>query len=172
MIRNYAATTVVDLQTKGLTYVHVARMMDRGPDDKSPGWQTIRTAHIMPPDTLALRAGEYGLDPADTALLLDVVLHEPFLEYAEDDHPLWTAPSIAAARERHLDEVATVRAAHAALGKDWDRAKDYPSPAAHRAALIRAAELSPVHRDKVLSGRRMAREAWAVRAATTTRSPA
>lgn len=154
MIRNYESKSVPDLQARGRTYVHVARMLDR--EDG-----TIRAAVIMPPDTLAIRAGEYGLDPADTALLLDVVLHESFLEYADNDHPLWTAPSIAAARERHLDEIATVRAAHAELGKGWDRPKDYPSPAVHRAALVRAAELSPIHRETVDQARTMARETWA-----------
>lgn len=155
MIRNYAADTARDEKYRDKTYVRVARMIDL-PDEG-----TLVGVHIMPPETLAIRAGEYGLDPADTALLLDIVLHEPFLEYANDDHPLWTAPSIAAARERHLDEVATVRARHAALGKDWNRPKDYPTAATHRAALIRAAELSPVHRDTLLRARTMARESWA-----------
>ena len=166
MIRNQLAELARDERYLDRSWVRVARVIDVQDEG------TLAAAHIMPPDTLAIRAGEYGLDPADTALLLDVVLHEPFLEYAPGDHPLWTAPSIAVARERHLDEVATVRARHAALGKDWDRPKSYPSPAAHRAALIRAAELSPVHREKVLQGRRMAREAWATRATTTRRSQA
>jgi hypothetical protein len=154
MIRNYASKTVADLQTRGQVYVHVARMLDREEDG------TIQAAVIMPPDTLAIRAGEYGLDPADTQLLLDVVLHETFISYPDDEHPLWTAPTIGEARERHLDEVATVRARHEAFGKGWDRPKGYPTQTAHRAALVRAAELAPVHREMVVAGRSMARTAW------------
>lgn len=40
--------------------------------------------HIMPHSTLALRAAEYGIDPADTALLLDVALHEHHMPPAND----------------------------------------------------------------------------------------
>jgi hypothetical protein len=155
MIRNYASKTVADLSTQGKLYVHVARMLDR--EDEG---DTIPAAVIMPPTTLAIRAGEYGLDPADTQLLLDVVLHETFISYPDNEHPLWTAPSIQEARERHLDEVATVRRLHEKLGADWPRPKNYPSPAAHRAALVRAAELSPIHAGAVLAGRSMARTAW------------
>jgi hypothetical protein len=163
VIRNYAADPAKDERYRDKTYVRVSRLVDFSDEG------TLATAVAMPPETLALRAGEYGLDPADTALLLDVVLHEGFITYADEDHPLWTAPSIAAARERHLDEVATVRARHAALGKDWDRPRGYPTERDNRAALIRAAELSPIRRDTVLVGRRMARNTWAQRAATARR---
>lgn len=159
MIRNYLAESVKDERDRSRTYVRVLRLVDFQEEG------TLVGAHFMPPDTLAIRAGEYGLDPADTALLLDVVLHEIEVEYPADAHPLWTAPSIAAARERHLDEVATVRARHAALGKGWDRPKDYPTVAVNRAALIRAAELSPIYKDTVLRARRMTRETYLTRRA-------
>lgn len=42
------------------------------------------TEHIFPHVTLAWRAAEYGIDPTDTATLLDVILHEPFLPDLED----------------------------------------------------------------------------------------
>lgn len=40
--------------------------------------------HIFPHATLAWRAAEYGIDPADTEALLDVILHEPFLPDLDD----------------------------------------------------------------------------------------
>ena len=35
-----------------------------------------RVAHVFPPEALHWRAAEYGLDPANPVVLLDVVLHE------------------------------------------------------------------------------------------------
>lgn len=35
--------------------------------------------HAFPPSTLAWRAAEYGIDPADSQTLLDIVLHEPHM---------------------------------------------------------------------------------------------
>lgn len=40
--------------------------------------------HVFPQDTLAWRAAEYGIDPADTDQLLDIVLHEPWAPHPED----------------------------------------------------------------------------------------
>lgn len=56
-----------------------------------PVWR-VRTAdaeghiheHIFPHVTLAWRAAEYGIDPADTQALLDVILHEPLLPDLDD----------------------------------------------------------------------------------------
>ncbi len=56
-----------------------------------PVWR-VRTAdaagaiheHIFPHVTLTWRAAEYGIDPTDTATLLDIVLHEPFLPDLDD----------------------------------------------------------------------------------------
>jgi hypothetical protein len=129
-------------------------------DPHGTGVFTFQQEIVMPPDTLAIRAGEYGLDPTDTALLLDVVLHENFITYTETDHPLWNAPSIALAREEHLDMVATVRAEQAALGADLPRPKGYPTPAVHRAALIAAAERMPVYPERVVQARAAARFNW------------
>lgn len=36
-------------------------------------------AHVFPPETLAWRAIEYGIDPADTDTLLELILHEPHM---------------------------------------------------------------------------------------------
>jgi hypothetical protein len=46
--------------------------------------------HIFPKTTLAYRAAEYGIDPADTETLIDIILHEPFA--ASPDDPV-TAPN-------------------------------------------------------------------------------
>ena len=73
-------------------------------------------AHIMPTAALDYRAAEYGIDPADTDSLLEVLLHEPFMEPAEDEDgqrpgwadgsvDLWTADNTDAAREAHLNRV-------------------------------------------------------------------
>jgi hypothetical protein len=158
MLRHYQTDQTRDQITGAhinLTY----RMVD---------WEDGRTdtqAVAMPPETLAIRAGEYGLDPADTQLLLDVVLHETFISYPDHEHPLWTAESIALAREQHLDTVATVRHEHAERRKGERRPKEYPTLAVHRAALGRAVELSPMHAPVVDAGRRLARAAWMQRQA-------
>lgn len=45
--------------------------------------------HVFPKTTLAWRAAEYGIDPADTDTLLDIVLHEGFAPHP--DNPLTAA---------------------------------------------------------------------------------
>lgn len=45
--------------------------------------------HVFPKSTLAWRAAEYGIDPADTGTLLDIVLHEHFAPHP--DNPLTAA---------------------------------------------------------------------------------
>jgi hypothetical protein len=40
--------------------------------------------HVFPKSTLDWRAAEYGIDPSDTATLLDIVLHEPFVPNPDD----------------------------------------------------------------------------------------
>lgn len=37
--------------------------------------------HVFPPETLAWRAIEYGIDPADTDTLLELILHEPHMAH-------------------------------------------------------------------------------------------
>lgn len=95
--------------------------------------------HMFPADTLAWRAAEYGIDPADKAQLLDIVLHEPHIPAAETatrpaervviratadgveetaqtlkaraEEPvtLWNAPDIPAARTAHLERIARAK---------------------------------------------------------------
>lgn len=40
--------------------------------------------HIFPKMTLDARAAEYGIDPADVDVILDVILHEPFIAHPGD----------------------------------------------------------------------------------------
>jgi hypothetical protein len=40
--------------------------------------------HVFPQFTLAQRAAEYGIDPADVDQLLDIVLHEPYAPHPDD----------------------------------------------------------------------------------------
>lgn len=65
--------------------------------------------HTEPKQSLDWRAAEYGIDPADTDTLLEIILHEPFMAMTEEtdtqasryaDGPtLWEAESTDAARE-------------------------------------------------------------------------
>ncbi|MEU3281584.1 hypothetical protein [Streptomyces antibioticus] len=67
----------------------------------------------MPTIALDWRAAEYGIDPTDTDTLLEILLHEPFMELAEDEdgqRPRWadgsvdllTAENTTIAREAHV----------------------------------------------------------------------
>lgn len=69
--------------------------------------KTTRGRHVFPDDTLEWRAAEYGIDPADTETLLDMVLWEPHLPEPDRSELLLNdAPDIDSAREYHLKRVA------------------------------------------------------------------
>lgn len=74
----------------------------------------VRYQHLFPLETLEWRAAEYGIDPADTATLLDIVLTEPHL--TEEDwaagHRLHDAPDIDTARVDHLARCARSKLRH------------------------------------------------------------
>jgi hypothetical protein len=71
-----------------------------------------RMAHVFHPDVLMARAAEYDIDPADSATLLDIVLHERFMTEAEHNH---RAPDFVfntdadTARAAHLARVEAVK---------------------------------------------------------------
>ncbi|MFI5687909.1 hypothetical protein [Streptomyces sp. NPDC051636] len=65
--------------------------------------------HVFPKATLEWRAAEYGIDPTDVDTLLDVVLHEPFLDDEEAAANLFTAPSTVDARIGHLDRISACK---------------------------------------------------------------
>lgn len=82
------------------------------------------TAWIFPTDSLEWRAAEYGIDPSDTATLMDVLLAEAFLgpEDFEEGTRLHEAPDIDAAREAHLARCARSKLRH----RMSTRGKDHP----------------------------------------------
>jgi hypothetical protein len=75
---------------------------------------SIRLQHTFPLDTLEWRAAEYGIDPADTATLLDIVLAEPYLTKEDwaTGHRLHDAPDIDTARADHLARCARAKLRH------------------------------------------------------------
>ncbi|MFB9687715.1 hypothetical protein [Amycolatopsis plumensis] len=74
----------------------------------------MRFRHFFPLETLEWRAAEYGIEPTDTATLLDIVLAEPYL--SEEDwsrgHQLHDAPDIDTARADHLARCARAKLRH------------------------------------------------------------
>lgn len=70
-----------------------------------------RSLYVLPVDTLEWRAAEYGIDPADTATLLDIVMAEPHLtpeDWAAGSR-LHDAPDIATARQHHIARCAAAK---------------------------------------------------------------
>ncbi|MFG1709250.1 hypothetical protein ACFLIM_39270 [Nonomuraea sp. M3C6] len=70
----------------------IKRDVDRtNPQGAEPLWGVAtvrpdggRILHTFPHSTLEWRAAEYGIDPADSDTLLDVILHEPYLPNEDD----------------------------------------------------------------------------------------
>jgi hypothetical protein len=75
-------------------------------DVGEPGVKPV--LHIFPLDALEWRAAEYGIPYTDVGLLLDFVLHEPYLA---DEPVVHTAASPAAARVVHQERIAAAKAA-------------------------------------------------------------
>lgn len=100
---------------------------------------SVRHQHLFPVDTMEWRAAEYGIDPADTATLLDIVLAEPFLtpdDWAAGEQ-LYTAPDIDTARRDHV-----ARCSAAKLRcRLSTRAKGSP--------LVRVRDESPLHAEVI-----------------------
>lgn len=123
---------------------------------------TIRTVHLLPVDTLEWRAAEYGIDPADTATLLDIVLAEPYL--SEEDwaagYRLHDAPDIATARRDHLARCARAKLRH----RLSTRTAGHPCR--------RVAEESPLHPEAIALKRQLVAQARAAhREAATVAAP-
>lgn len=89
----------------------------------------------FPVDTMEWRAAEYGIDPADTATLLDIVMVEPLMseEDYQDGVKLHDTDDIAQARADHLARVARKKLA----ARMSTRKKGSP--------LQRIADESPMH---------------------------
>jgi hypothetical protein len=73
-----------------------------------------RLLHLLPLDAMEWRAAEYGIDPADTATLLDIVIAEPHLTREDwaSGTKLHDAPDIDTARRDHLARCAVVKLRH------------------------------------------------------------
>lgn len=69
--------------------------------------------HRFPHETLHWRAAEYGLDPADAESLLEIVLHEPFIDTSHTSPDFLYNTDQATARTAHLAKIkaASVRIA-------------------------------------------------------------
>jgi hypothetical protein len=78
------------------------------------GGTVVPYHHVLPVDTMEWRAAEYGIDPTDTATLLDMVLAEPHLtpEDMARGYRLHDAPDVATARRDHLARCAVVKLRH------------------------------------------------------------
>jgi hypothetical protein len=63
------------------------------------------SGHGFPPETLAWRAAEYGIDPTDTATLLEIVLHEPHVNLQHTDPTFLYNIDQDTARKAHLERV-------------------------------------------------------------------
>lgn len=115
-------------------------------DTLTPG-NTLPHLHAFPKATLDYRAAEYDLDPDDTDLLLDVILHERFIPDPTDPRNFDSDP---AARAGHVVQLpAGARGVRAAAGR--------PVPAwlgnADTIAQARAAHLARIEHVKTTVAR-------------------
>lgn len=113
-------------------------------DDGTPllheSGQHMRRRLHFPTDTLEWRAAEYGIDPADTATLLDVVIAEFFMEPGDYDgqpHLFDGMSDLDTARTAHLARCAKVKLRH----RLTTRGKQHP--------LERVRAESPIHPEVV-----------------------
>lgn len=75
-------------------------------------------AMIIPADSMHWRAAEYSIDPADAALLLDIVTHE-HLAPVHSDHPNFLYNTTATrARAHYLAGIEAVRDTHGLADPD------------------------------------------------------
>jgi hypothetical protein len=123
----------------------------------------MRFRHEFPADTLEWRAAEYGIDPADTATLLDIVLAEPHL--SEEDwaagHRLHDAPDIETARRDHIARCARAKLRHRISTRTRAATKDAP---AVPSPCQRVADESPMHPDAIELKRQLVARARAAHA--------
>lgn len=108
---------------------------------KDDGTSTL-VLHFFAPETLEWRAAEYGIDPADVDTLIDVVMHEQYI----DEAPLWTSANREEAKERLLSKISgikTTRPRGLARATSVARTKRL-SDAGVAAKYVAAAEQDPV----------------------------
>ena len=74
---------------------HVVKAVGRCSVNNRNDWWAVDTVgpdgvlqrHAFPPETLHWRAAEYGYDPTDVSVLLDIVLHEKHIRGHTHRHP-------------------------------------------------------------------------------------
>lgn len=95
---------LVDIEGQRLWMVSVEKDTGNGPEVVS---------HVFPEDTLEWRAAEYGIDPADTDTLLEMVLYEAHLtdEDPASTHPLYISATREEARAAQLARIQAVKGA-------------------------------------------------------------
>lgn len=65
--------------------------------------------HRFPHEALHWRAAEYGIDPADSATLLDIVLHEPHIDTRHENPDFVYNTDEESARLAHLAKIVTAK---------------------------------------------------------------
>lgn len=72
---------------------------------------TLTGTHHLPADALEWRSAEYDIPADDLDTLLDIVLHEPFMDDADliPELGLHDAPTIEEARTHHLDRITKLK---------------------------------------------------------------
>lgn len=125
-------------------YLQVRREIDQ------PDGSVLEDVHAFPIETLALRAGEYGVAVTDTDALLDLVTYESLPEFPEPGlgpfPALVAEPTLEAGRRRHRDRVAAVKAEHDARAPRQNGAAKRAADIRHaevRAAVVLASDLDP-----------------------------
>jgi|SRR5881394_1549194 len=130
----------------------------------------LENVHAFPIETLAMRAGEYGLPVTDPETLLELVMVESLPDFPEPEldgvAAVVAEPTLDAGRRRHLDRVRAVRDAHAARAPKGNGAQVRAAETRHadvQAAVILASDLDPELAE--LAGADLARKLPAARRA-------
>lgn len=103
--------------------------------------------HVFPQETLTWRAAEYGIDPADTDTLLDIILHEPFLP------DLSTPEAAAADPAAHAGLTAAILGTKGATAEPVQLHNAPTTKAARDAHLLRINDVKQTHHVQVPAGK-------------------
>ncbi len=125
---------------------------------KQPSGDTVLLAYVFPSDSLEWRAAEYGIDPGEQDLLLDIVLYEPFLPPTVDKSrvPLFAADTIEEARKSHVASIMDLKKQIRPKARSWksmeQKADRLMTAGADRVWLKHLTEdaLQPIRLDSVL----------------------
>jgi len=133
-----------------LELVQTGRWLQVRREIDQPDGTVVENVHCFPIETLAIRAGEYGIPVTDTDTLLDLVTHESLPDFPEpelgDVPALVAEPTLEAGRARHLARLDVVKRAHGARAPKGNGAQVLAARARHadvRAAIVLASDLDP-----------------------------